>query len=364
MFHKIDKYIYKIDKYIVKAFVPSFIICMFAICGIYIVVDAIQKIDDFIEMGAKAVTMATHYYGLMVPVFIAQLFPAITLISVSLVLVRFVKNNEILAMQVAGINLYRIMLPIFIVSVFLSFLAVINQELIIPKFAAELEKVEQTTFEEKEKSNILVEDEENRMLFRVWSLNMVEESLKSVYIIGKYENGKKEFTINAEKGTWTDGNGWLLLNVVKHNYDESGNWISPALQMDNYLLETTLSPAQLSKVDINASLKSFMELRELRNKEPENDRYGVMYHSRVAYPLTNFILLFLGIPVVLGFERMSKNVFLRVGISVLICCAFFVLAYICANLGNMGILQPVLAAWIPVIVFGCLGLVLFEGMRI
>jgi len=355
---------YKIDKYIVKAFVPSFIICMFAICGIYIVVDAIQKIDDFIEMGAKAFTMAAHYYGLMVPVFISQLFPAITLISVSLILVRFVKNNEILAMQVAGINLYRIMLPIFIVSIFLSFLAVINQELIIPKFAEELEKVEQTTFEEKEKSNILVEDEENRMLFRVWSLNMAEESLKSVYIIGKHENGKKKFVLSAEKGTWTDSNSWLLFNVVMHNYDESGNWIAPALQMDNYLLETTLSPAKLSKVDINPALKSFKELRALRRKEPENPRFSVMYHARVAYPLTNFILLFLGIPVILGFERMSKNVFLRVGISVLICCAFFVLTYICANLGNMGILQPVLAAWLPVIVFGCIGLILFEGMRI
>ncbi len=354
----------KIDKYIVKAFVPSFIVCMFAICGIYIVVDAIQKIDDFIEMGVKAFTMATHYYGLMVPVFIAQLFPAITLISVSLVLVRFTKNNEILAMQVAGINLYRIMLPIFIVSVFLSLLAIINQELIIPRLAEELGKVEQTTFEEKEQSNILVEDEENHMLFRVWSLNMVEETLKSAYIIGKYENGKKKFTISAERGKWTDANSWLLFNLVKHNYDEGGHWIAPALQMDNYILETTLSPAQLSKVDINASLKSFKELRELRRKEPENDRYSVMYHTRMAYPLTNFILLFLGIPVVLGFERMSKNIFLRVGISILICCAFFVLAYVCANLGNMGILQPVLAAWLPVIVFGCLGLIMFEGMRI
>ena len=356
--------VYKIDKYIVKAFVPSFIVCMFAICGIYIVVDAIQKIDDFIEMGVKAFTMATHYYGLMVPVFIAQLFPAITLISVSLVLVRFTKNNEILAMQVAGINLYRIMLPIFIVSVFLSLLAVINQELIIPRLAEELGRVEQTTFEEKEQSNILVEDEENHMLFRVWSLNMAEKSLESAYIIGKYENGKKKFTISAERGKWTDGNSWLLFNLVKHNYDESGHWIAPALQMDNYILETTLSPAELSKVDINASLKSFKELRELRRKEPENDRYSVMYHTRMAYPLTNFILLFLGIPVVLGFERMSKNIFLRVGISILICCAFFVLAYVCANLGNMGILQPVLAAWLPVIVFGCLGLILFEGMRI
>jgi LPS export ABC transporter permease LptG len=358
---------------------------MFAICGIYIVVDAIQKIDDFIEMGAKAFTMATHYYGLMVPVFIAQLFPAITLISVSLVLIRFVKNNEILAMQVAGINLYRIMLPVFVLSVFLSCLAVINQELIIPKFAEELEKVEQTTFEEKEKDNILVEDEENRMLFRVWSLNIAEESLKSVYVIGKHENGKKKFTISAEKGKWTDGNSWLLLNVVRHNYDESGHWIAPALQMDNYLLhnydesghwiapalqmdnyllETVLSPTRLSKVDINSALKSFNELKELRRKEPENPRFRVMFHSRMAYPLTNFILLFLGIPVVLGFERMSKNIFLRVGISVLICCAFFVLTYICVNLGNMGILQPVLAAWLPVIIFGCLGLILFDGMRI
>ncbi len=355
---------YKIDKYIVKAFVPSFIICMFAICGIYIAVDMIQKIDDFIEMGAKAFTMATHYYGLMVPVFVSQLFPAITLISVSLVLVRFVKNNEILAMQVAGINLYRIMLPIFVVSVFLSLLAVVNQELIIPKFAEELEKVEQTTFEEKEKSDILVEDEENRMLFRVWLLNVSEESLKSIYVIGKHENGRKKFTISAEKGTWTDGNRWLLLNVVKHNYDESGNWIAPTLKMDNYSLETTLSPAQMSKADINPALKSFKELRRLREKEPENPRFSVMFHTRVAYPLTNFILLFLGIPAVVGFERVSKNIFLRVGISVLICCAFFVLSYICVNLGNMGILQPVLAAWLPVVIFGCLGLILFDGMRI
>ncbi len=354
----------KIDKYIVKAFVPSFIVCMFAICGIYIVVDVIQKIDDFIEMGAKAFTMATHYYGLMVPVFIAQLFPAITLIAVSLVLVRFVKNNEILAMQVAGINLYRIMLPVFVLSVFLSLLAVINQELIIPKLAEELERVEQTTFEEEEKDNILVEDEENRMLFRVWLLNITKESLKSAYVIGKHENGKKKFTISAEKGKWTDGNSWLLQNVVKHNYDESGNWIAPALQIDNYLLKTTLSPTQLSKVDINSALKSFNELKELRRKEPDNPRFRVMFHSRMAYPLTNFVLLFLGIPVVVGFERMSKNIFLRVGISILICCAFFVLTYVCVNLGNMGILQPILAAWLPVIIFGCFGLILFDGMRI
>ena len=356
--------LFKIDKYIIKAFIPTFAICMFAVCGIYIVIDVIQKLDDFIEMGSKAFALAGHYYGLMVPVFVAQLFPAITLIAVSLVLVKFAKNNEILAMQVAGINLYRILLPVFILSVLMSFMSVINQELLIPKLAEGLVKVEQSTFEEEEKNNILIEDEANRILLRVWTFNVVEGRLESVFVIGKNEEGKKKFTISAKEGKWTDDNRWLLMNVVRHNYDKSGKWVAPAQTMDEYYLETTLTPEQLSIVDINSTLKSFKELRELCKKEPENPRYSVMFHSRAASPLTNFVLLFLGIPFVVGFERMSRNVFLRVGISILICCTFFVLSYICMNLGNMGILHPVLAAWLPVVLFGSLGLFLFDGMRI
>ena len=294
--------LFKIDKYIIKAFVPTFIICMFAVCGIYIVVDVIQKLDDFIEMGSKAFALAGHYYGLMIPVFLAQLFPAITLIAVSLVLVKFAKNNEILAMQVAGINLYRILLPVFILSVFMSFMSVANQELLIPKLATGLVKVEQSTFEEEEKNNILIEDEANRLLLRVWTFNVVEGTLESVFVIGKNEEGKKKFTISAKEGKWTDDNRWLLMKVVRHNYDENGKWVAPAQPMDEYYLETTLTPEQLSIVDINSTLKSFKELRELCKQEPENPRYSVMFHARVASPLTNFVLLFLGIPFVVGFE--------------------------------------------------------------
>ncbi len=187
--------------------------------------------------------------------------------------------------------------------------------------------------------------------------------MKSIYVIGKHKNGKKKFTVSAKEGSWAEDNGWMLRNAVLHNYDDTGKWIAPAVQMDEYFLQTTLTPVQLSKVEINSTLKSFMELRELCRKEPENPRYHVMFHTRLAYPLTNFILLFLGFPVIIGFEGMSKNIFLRVGLCILICCAFFVLSYICANLGNMGILQPILAAWLPVVIFGCFGLFLFDGMR-
>jgi len=41
-----------------------------------------------------------------------------------------------------------------------------------------------------------------------------------------------------------------------------------------------------------------------------------------------------------------------------------VLSYVCANLGNMGILHPILAAWLPIVMFGSLGLFLFDWMHI
>ena len=267
-------------------------------------------------------------------------------------------------MQVAGFNLYRILLPVFVLSILLSLLAVANQELLIPKFAEELARVEQTTFEDKEKHNIIMEDGDNNLLFRTGTLNVIEKSLKSVYVVGKYGNGKKKFTISAKDGKWRENSGWLLTKTTLHNYDENGKWVAPAIRIDEHFLETTLTPEQLNTVDVNSTLKSFKELRGLCKSEPENQRYSTMLHTRIVYPLTNFVLLFLGIPVMRGFDRMSKNVFLRVGLSMLICGAFFVLSYVCANLGNMGILHPMLAAWIPVVIFGCVGLMLFDGMRI
>ena len=356
--------LFRIDRYIIKSFIPAFIICMFTICGIYIVVDGLQKLDDFIELGVKALKLALYYYAFMVPVFIAQLFPAITLIAVSLVLVRLAKNNEIMAMQVAGICLYRILLPIFVLSVLMSFAAVANQEFIIPTYAEKLKRVEQSTFGEREESNILVEDMDNLTLLRALNYNIIEDRIESIYIIKRYENGKKRFTISAKEGQWLGNNKWLLFDVVKHNYDRYGKWIAPAEEKNEYLFETTLTPDQLSKMDINSTLKSFKELKILCERDPNNSMYSVMFHSRVAYPLTNFVLLFLGIPFVIGFDKMSRNVFLRVGTSILICCAFYVLTYICTNLGNMGILHPILAAWLPIVIFGSFGLFLFEWMRL
>ncbi|MCF6157880.1 MAG: YjgP/YjgQ family permease [wastewater metagenome] len=353
----------RLDNYILRAFIPTFFLCLIIISGIYVIIDLLQRLGDFIDMGGEAFSTGIHYYLYLFPVIIFQLFPAITLIAVGIVLVRMAKNREILAMLVAGISLYRILLPIFIVTVFMSFASFGNQEWIIPRFAERLETLQQTAFSNNLRKNLLLDDTGNKTLMRIWKYDSKLQNMQSVFILSRYENGKKKFTIHADEGKWLGNNTWLLTNVIKHRYDENGKWVAPVQRIENMEFVSSITPSELGKIQLDPSLLSFKQLKELCKKEPDNLRSSVLFHTRIAYTLTHFVLLLIGIPLVVGFERLTRNLFLRVGFCVLICGIFYALSFICSNLGNTGMLHPILAAWLPVVLFGSVGLLFFDMMN-
>ncbi|MDQ1273422.1 MAG: lipopolysaccharide export system permease protein [Planctomycetota bacterium] len=353
----------RLDNYIVKAFIPTFFMCLLSICGIYIIVDLLQKLGEFVDMGGDALNTGLRYYTYLFPVIIFQFFPAVTLIAVSLVLVRLAKNREILAMQVAGISLYRTLLPIFIITVFLSFASFGDQEWIIPRFAERLETLQQTSFSDNTQRNLLLDDKENNTLLRIWKYNNKTQTMQSVFILGRYENRKKKFTISADEGRWLGNGTWLLSRVTKHVYNEQGKWIAPIQQLESLEFTSTITPMELGKIKLDPSLLNFEQLKDLCKSEPDNPRNSVLFHSRITYTLTHFVLLLLGIPLVVGFERLSRNLFLRVGLCVLICGIFYALTFLCSNLGNTGMIHPILAAWLPIIIFGSVGLLFFDMLH-
>ncbi|KKO17922.1 MAG: hypothetical protein DCC43_06290 [Candidatus Brocadia sp.] len=353
----------RLDNYILKAFIPTFFICLLIISGIYIIADLLQKLGEFVDMGGDAFGTGIRYYLYLFPVIIFQFFPAITLVAVGIVLVRLSKNREILAMQVAGISLYRILAPIFIITVFMSFASFGDQEWIIPRFAERLETLQQTAFDDNVSKNILVDDKENGNLVRIWRYHKKTQTMQSVFILGRYENKKKKFTISADEGRWLGNNTWLLNKAIRHVYNEQGKWVAPIEQLDSFEFTSTITPSELGEIKLDPSLLNFEQLKELCENEPNNPRNRVLFHSRIAYTLTHFVLLLLGIPLVVGFERLSRNLFLRVGLCVLICGIFYALSFICSSLGNIGALHPILAAWLPHVIFGSVGLLFFDMMR-
>ena len=353
----------RLDNYILKAFIPTFFMCLLIISGIYIIVDLLQKLGEFVDMGGEAFSTGIRYYSYLFPVIIFQFFPAVTLIAMGIVLVRLSRNREILAMQVAGISLYRILLPVFVVTVVMSFASFGDQEWIIPRFAERLGTLKQTSFSDNIQKNLLLDDKENNTLIRIWKYDIKAQRMQSVFVLARYENRKKKFTLSAEEARWLGNNKWLFSKVVKHVYDEHGRWIAPVQQIDSLEFESTITPMELGKIKLDPSLLNFEQLKELCKNEPDNPRNSLLFHSRITYTLTHFVLLLLGIPLVVGFERLSKNLFLRVGLCVLICGIFYSLTFVCSNLGTTGMLHPILAAWLPIVIFGSVGLLFFDMMK-
>ncbi len=75
----------------------------------------------------------------------------------------------------------------------------------------------------------------------------------------------------------------------------------------------------------------------------------VAIHSRLMQPLLDVTLLFLGLPLVLS--RKNHNMFLAIGLSVILVVGFMGLTMFCQALGGNYYLSPALAAWLPLMIF-------------
>lgn len=351
----------RLDRYLLLNYIPALFICAFVLMGVYIVVDIFQKFDDLLSLGDEALSMAFNYYALFLPVMLAKLFPAIALIAAGFALIRLAKNNEIMAMQVSGLSIYRILLPFFVIVALFSLMAMANQELVIPSLADKLERLRTITFDRSTIRDIFVDDPDNGLIFRIDSFDIIDETMRDVFIVGINEEQKKVFTISAKEGKWIGENTWYLSDFTRYNYQE-GNWAPPVITGKEFFLKTSIQPEDMRHEERDPSLISMMGLLDLSHKRPENPKYPVFFYFRMTYPLTSLVFLLLGTPFILGLEKLRKNLLL--GISALICivCAFFIVTVFCINLGVTGHLNPILAGWLPLLIFALVGLLLFDWM--
>ncbi|GAJ04785.1 unnamed protein product, partial [marine sediment metagenome] len=82
---------------------------------------------------------------------------------------------------------------------------------------------------------------------------------------------------------------------------------------------------------------------------------------KISYPFTNFILLFLGIPVGLVLRKGGRGASFALGL--LISFAYYEAMALLKTLGENGIVSPFLAAWAPNLIFLAGGIYLFTRVE-
>jgi lipopolysaccharide export system permease protein len=91
-------------------------------------------------------------------------------------------------------------------------------------------------------------------------------------------------------------------------------------------------------------------IQGLRNQSIElASDVRILLHSRLIQPLLDMTLVLLGLPIVLS--RGRRNVFVAVGLCVLLVTGFSIVVLGCQALGTNYLITPALAAWCPLMIF-------------
>jgi len=73
------------------------------------------------------------------------------------------------------------------------------------------------------------------------------------------------------------------------------------------------------------------------------------------------VLLLVGLPFIM--DPHSKSFIKGLILSFLFALGFYLVHFVCTDLGNRGGLSPILASWFPIVTFGAAGLVAFARMK-
>lgn len=339
-----------LDRYLARSFLVPLLLALAIIVGLVTVAHAFGKIDDYMRAAntiSQALSRMGRIYLLQIPIFISYVLPIAMLIGAAHGISQLSGKNEFTAMSACGISLWRILAPVYALATIIAFLGMANRELLIPR----LEQIAASDMQrwigkEDDFRSVIISKPEESTAFTL-SYNLATHKARAFTITCR-DTGEHFSATTAE---YTDG-AWLLKNV-RHGEE----------QIPEMTWATTLTPREIELMMMEPRLAPLNILKQLIRQNPENPQYVLLFHDRLSYPFSAIVLVAIGLPFVVGNERIRRNRMLGIGLCLLICGIFYTVWFIASDLGQNGYLPPQIAAWLPTIIFGALALYLLEAVH-
>jgi len=131
-----------LDRYVAKNFLIGYLISFCVLIGLRVVIDLFVNLDEFTEhaeLGTFSVLKNIFiFYGIRCTVYFRDFAGVITVVAAVFSLGKMVRSGELIAITASGVSLKRVICPIIILSLLLTGLLIVDQELIIPPLSDEL----------------------------------------------------------------------------------------------------------------------------------------------------------------------------------------------------------------------------------
>ncbi len=363
-----------LDRYLLRSLLINYAIALAVMMSLYMVLDLFVNIVEFTEDDASfwtAVGGIASYYGAHSFLYFSQLSGVITLFACMITVARMRRANELTAILSSGVSLHRVAVPVIAFGLCASLLWYADTELAIPRVAHLLARSHDDATGANSRGVWFVNDGPARLVSALRFLP-AERRMEDLLVIQRDERGAFEKVIEAEEAVWEDlpgheaGGVWRLIGGEERMRARSAAAMGPRDTVHSTkveLYESRLNPTRLEARQGEQWLDfaSSSQLADFARNEPMlTNQIRRIKHGRFSAPLVHILLLLLGLPFFLS--REPANMFNDAGKCLMVCGACYLMAYTGDNLVRTTTLSA-LPAWLPLIVFAPVAVVMIDRVR-
>jgi lipopolysaccharide export system permease protein len=336
---------------------------------IAVAIDTSEKADDFVKSGLSTWQIITKYYIGFVPFIISMIFPLMVFIAVIFFTSKMAGKTELVAILAGGVRFNRMLRPYVVGALLLGGIFWVAIQFLIPK-ANVIYSSFQTNYIDSKSSYEQGEYSKRtrNFYFRIDAntfagMRNYDTTSKSAndFYMDRLNGTKMTYNLRADYIRWdTATRKWKLQNAIERKFDGvkevtrnipdmtiNLNLKPGEIRFDKYLKDKMTTP----------ELVRYIKGEEARGSEGLND-YKVERYRRDATPASVFILTMIGAVVASRKTRGGSGLHLAVGI---ITAAFFVVMdKFSLTFSTKGNFPPLLAAWMPNILFSIVAIWLYR----
>ena len=371
-----------LDRYLLREFLIPLGYCLCGFLILWIFFDLFAEMNTFQSKKLHGVDIA-EYYLVNMPETLAVILPITVLLALLYTLTNHARHHEITAIRAAGVALWRLCLPYLAVGFVASMGLFALNELIVPDSseAADVILNRRTpktagALRPNQVPNLGFTNSRDGRKWLIGIYNTDTAEMTKVTVNWKLPDGSSRWLI-ADRAL-RENDGWTFHNLSEYNEAPGTGALPLPLLQTNIMSfpEFTESPDEIkSEIKISGANRpsqrttklpelSIREILSYLSLHPQPQRENELYtklYGRLAAPWTCLVAVLIAIPFGAGGGR--RNVFVGVASSIVICLMYYFLQPLCLTFGSAGYMPPWLAAWLPNLVFGVVGLFMTARVR-
>lgn len=351
-----------LDAYILKKYLKTFLFTVLLLVMVICVIDFVEKNDDFIKHNLGFGFVMGQYFLPVIPFYANLLSPITIFIATVFVTARLASHTEIVAMLNSGMSFRRLLMPYCMGAALVGAAVFGLIGWVIPN---------------ANKTRVAFEVKYVKNPYQYTGQNVHLKIGPTAYVyLGSYNNtvnvgynfaletirdGQLVRKVTADALTWdAKKEKWHIEPQVERTFNGEKETLRRYPARDttlNLFPKDFASTYRLEETMTMPELEAFIREKIDRGAD-DTATYLVEKYSRYSYPFAILILTVMG--VIVSARKARGGVGLQIALGFLLAFVYLIFVIMSRGFAAVGTMSPLLAAWLPTLVFTGIAAVLYR----